>query len=211
MKHLVLTSILCMALGAAALTAQAHDLGTAGDTFPIGEPNLLKLMADKLHLAKANGSLDKLNREFAERAKEHIENPHGVDGVVDTTKPRTWLFDPTIIVPQDYHDQYGRVFAHAGDRINPLERYPGYNRVMVFIDGRKPAQVRFAASQWHKIGPERVLVILTNGSPTKLDKSERMPFYFDQGGYITSHFEITHVPATVVRENNALRISEVYP
>ena len=193
------------------LVAGAHDLGTEGTTFDIIEADLLKMMSKKLHEAQANGSIDRLNREFAERAQKRIMNPPAVVGVTDTTKPKTWLYDPSIIVPQDYADQNGVVFAHKGDRINPLERVPTYNDVLVFIDGKDPRQVKFAMAQKKQYGAERVRLILTDGSAIDLNRQNNMMFYFDQEGILTRKFGITQVPATVTRESNLLRISEIMP
>ncbi len=206
--------VVVLAAAAAALLPTvtiAHDLGTQGTTFDIIELDLLKMMSKKLHAAQADGSLDRLNHDFAERAQKKIINPPAVLGVTDTTKPRTWLYDPSIIVPQDYADQNGQVFAHKGDKINPLERVPSYNEVLVFINGKDPAQVKFAMAEKRKLGAERVRLILTNGSAIDLNRKNTTMFYFDQQGILTRKFGITQVPATVIRENNLLRISEVTP
>lgn len=207
---LVLRIMAAAAVFVPAVTA-AHDLGTQGTTFDIIELDLLKMMSKRLHAAEADGSIDRLNHEFAERAQKKIMNPPAVLGVTDTTKPRTWLYDPSIIVPQDYADQNGQVFAHKGDKINPLEREPTYNDVLVFINGKDAAQVKFAMAQKRKYGAERVRLILTNGSAIDLNRKNTTMFYFDQQGILTRKFGITQVPAMVTRENNLLRISEVTP
>lgn len=205
-----------LAAAATAVTAlpaavTAHDLGTHGQTFNVIETDLLKLISARLHEAQANGSIDRLNREFAERAQKKIENPPAVTGISDTRTPKTWLFDPSIISPADYADQNGRVFAHKGEKINPLEKMPGYNKVLVFINGKSEAQVAYAEAVQKKYGAERTRMILTDGSPISLDRKTKDYFYFDQGGVMTTRFGIAHVPATVIREADLLRISEVTP
>jgi conjugal transfer pilus assembly protein TraW len=191
--------------------AHANDLGTYGETFDIAEVDLLKMLGAKLKKAEQSGRIDQLNRQFAATAQRHIEEPPAVQGVVHTTTPKSWLFDPSIVVPRDFADQNGRVFAHAGERINPLERLPTYDKTLVFIDGSDPAEVKFALTIRKKLGAERTLIILTGGAPMKLMRANKVPVYFDQQGILVQKFGITQVPATVERHGNALQISEVRP
>lgn len=200
-----------LAVALVALGASAHDLGTQGATFDIIEVDILKLISRRLHQAEADGSLDQMNQQFSQRAQKRIMNPPPVYGVSDTVKARTWLYDPTIVSPQDYADQKGVVFAHKGERINPLERMPSYNKVLIFINGKDPAQVQYALGLQKKFGQVRTRLILTNGSPIDLNRKHVSMFYFDQDGILTRKFGITQVPATVVRENDMLRVSEVRP
>lgn len=194
-----------------ALSAAANDLGSYGATFPIAETDLLAYMGAKLKAAAASGKVDTLNRQFAATAQRHIEEPAPIGGLRPTDSPRSWSFDPSITVPQDLHDAQGRVFAKAGDRINPLDRLPSYDRVLVFLDGRDPKQVRFGLDTSRRRGAERVMLILTAGAPIKLMKREKSGFYYDQQGLLVAKFGITQVPAVVEREGNHLRISEVHP
>lgn len=211
-KRICISAVLIgLAAGAFASAALAHDLGTQGTTFDIIEVDILKLISRRLHQAQADGSLDQMNQQFSQRAQKRIMNPPPVFGVSDTSAPKTWLYDPTIVSPQDYSDQKGQVFAHKGERINPLERMPGYNKVLIFINGKEPAQVQYALGLQKKYGQERTRLILTNGSPIDLNRKHVTMFYFDQDGILTRKFGITQVPATVIREKDMLRVSEVRP
>ncbi len=208
MKRLLVP--LLIAAGAT-LSAQASDLGTYGATFAISETDLLKYLGAKLKTAEAKGQIGMLNRRFAETSQRHIENPPPVAGITRTVKPRSWLFDPSMTVERDLADPQGRIFAHAGDRINPLDQMPTYRRVLVFLDGTDAKEVRFATTKSKALGGDRVMLILTNGAPVELMKGEGLTFYYDQDGLLTRRFAITQVPATVEREGNRLRISEVTP
>ena len=199
---------LCLAQPA---PAQAADLGVRGALFPIVEIDLLDVIAAKLKAAKASGRIDALDKAFARRAIASVERPAAVPGLVATREPQTWLYDPTFTVPRDYADQNGRVFAHAGDRINPLLRMPDFNRVMVFFDGDDPSQVAYALSQVHRYGAPRTRLILVKGSPVELMRREKTQVFFDQMGLLTDKFRLRQVPAIIVREGDALRISEVKP
>ncbi|EGF93849.1 type-F conjugative transfer system protein TraW [Asticcacaulis biprosthecium C19] len=206
----ITVAVVVLALAGQGLV-HGNDLGTYGETFDIAEVDLLKMLGAKLKKAEQSGQIDQLNQQFAATARRHIEEPPAVQGVVHTTTPKSWLFDPSIVVPRDFADQNGRVFAHAGERINPLERLPTYDKTLVFIDGSDPAEVKFALSIRKKLGAERTLIILTGGAPMTLMRANKVPVYFDQQGILVQKFGITQVPATVERQGNLLKISEVRP
>ncbi len=198
-------------VGVAAASSPAKDLGAQGALFPVNEADIMAFLAARLQTAKASGKAEQLNRAFAARAKQSLMRPPAVEGLVTTKSPRTWLFDPTYVVPQDIADQNGRVFAHAGQVVNPLQAMPDFDRVYVFIDGDDPRQVALGMAQLRKTGPTRTRVILVKGSPVELMRSEKTPLYFDQAGIMSTRFGLHQVPAVVVREGDKLRISEVAP
>lgn len=200
--------ILAILIGSASPT-YGRDLGTHGQTFAIGEVDILQTLGDQLRKAEASGKLAKLQEEFTRRVKAGVERPVPVPGLVRTQKPRSWLFDPSIIVPKDFADQRGRVFARQGDRINPLDKIPGFDRVLIFIDGDDEAQVDWAISQMSKLGEQRTRLILVKGAPLELMRRRKVQVYFDQAGTLSRHFGLTQVPAKIEREGSKLLISEV--
>jgi conjugal transfer pilus assembly protein TraW len=191
--------------------AAAKDLGVYGATFEVSEQDLLALLLAKLKAAEASGRMESLNRAFVARVKARLNRPPPVAGITVTTMPRTWLFDPSITVPRDFADQKGRVFARRGEVINPLDRLPGFNRVLIFIDGDDADQVRFAVRRAKRDAKEKPYIVLTSGAPIELMRRERVEMYFDQDGMLSGHFGILHVPAVIAREGHALRVSEVRP
>jgi len=203
-------AVLLMALVVAA-PATAADLGVYGETSPIIEVDVLETIAGRLRAAERSGKIETVNREFAARAKKRIERPAPVAGLSRTERPRSYLFDPSITVPQDIADHEGRVFARAGERINPLEKLPGYDRELVFLDGDDPAQVAFGLKRQKAGGQARVYLVLVSGAPLELMRRHKAAFHFDQAGSLTARFGLRQVPAVVVREGLALRVSEVRP
>lgn len=191
--------------------ASAADLGVYGETRPIIETDILADIAGRLRVFERSGKLETLNREFAARARKRIERPQPVAGLTRTERPRSWLFDPSITVPQDFADHEGRVFARAGERINPLDRMPVFDRELVFLDGDDPAQVAWGLKRLKAGGLGRVYLVLTGGAPLELMRRYKVPLYFDQSGVLVERFGLRQVPAVVVREGEALRISEVRP
>ncbi|MEF9943429.1 MAG: type-F conjugative transfer system protein TraW [Burkholderiaceae bacterium] len=196
---------------AAASPALAGDLGTHGQTFDIAERDILEMISEQLKRAEASGRMGQLQDEFKRRVQAKVERPNPVPGLVRTVEPRSWLFDPSIIVPQDFSDHRGRVFARAGQRINPLERLPGFDRVLIFLDGDDAAQVDWAVGQLREGGEHRVRLILTKGAPMELMRRRRVQFYFDQEAKLSTHFGIRQVPARVEKDGDKLRISEIRP
>ena len=200
--------ILATFLGLASPTF-GRDLGTHGQTFAIGEVDMLQTLGDQLRKAEASGKLDKMQADFTKRVKAGVERPVPVQGLIHTLTPRSWLFDPSIIVPKDFADQRGRVFARQGQRINPLDRIPGFDRVLIFIDGDDAPQVDWAISQMSKLGEQRTRVILVKGAPLELMRRHKIQVYFDQAGTLSQHFGLTQIPAKIEREGSKLRILEV--
>lgn len=201
----------CASIGAlGGAPARARDLGVRGETFPILEPNIIVYLKSRLQAAQASGKVEDLNRQFASRSRAHIMRPVPVAGLEVTTVPRSWTFDPAIVVRGDIRDVKGHVFAHTGDVVNPLQ-HMHFDRVLVFIDGDRPDQVSYAEKLAHSRGEARTRIILTNGSPIELMRTHRLQFYFDQSGRLSAHFRLTHVPTVVEPAGDVLRISEVAP
>ena len=211
-RRSLLAAACALAVSAVATApSAAKDLGVQGALFPISETDIMAFLAARLQAAKASGKAEQLNRAFAARARQSLMRPPPVEGLVTTREPRTWLFDPTYVVPEDIADQNGRVFAHAGQVVNPLQAMPDFDRVYVFIDGDDPRQVALGMAQLRKTGSTRTRVILVKGSPVELMRTEKTPLYFDQAGIMSTRFGLHQVPAVVVREGDKLRISEVAP
>ena len=206
-----------LALATGALSASgvsAKDLGTRGETFQIIERDILEMLKAKLEKFAKSGKLDALNKAFAARVEKKINRPMPVPGLAPTEQPRSWLFDPSIVSPQDYADQRGRVFARRGQRVNPLETMAGFDQVMVFINGDDPAQVAFGLAKLKAGGPDKVSLILTDGAPMELMKKHRVELFFDQEGKLTRHFGLQQMPAVIELDSKdrlKLRISEVRP
>jgi conjugal transfer pilus assembly protein TraW len=203
--------LLALALSVGGAPATAKDLGAYGATFEVIEQDLLSVLLSKLKAAEASGKMAELNRAFVARVKARLNRPVPVAGVSATVQPRTWLFDPSITVPQDFADASGRVFAHKGDVIDPLDRLPGFNRVLVFIDGDDPRQVAFALQRARRDPKAKAYIVLTSGAPLDLMRRSGVEMFFDQDGSLSGHFGVTHVPAVVEREGRALRVSELRP
>lgn len=170
---------------------------------------MLALIARKLKQKEADGTIARLQEEMRTGAERKLAAPAPAEGVVLTTAPRSYYFDPSITLPQAVTTPEGRVLAAAGTRINPLD-YRNWSGQLLFLDGRDADQQAYAA---RIIGQTegRVKPVLVAGDLRPLSRGWRVPVYYDQGGELVRRFGITQVPAHVYQEDKRIRIDEVLP
>ncbi len=200
---------LCAVLSSAAppLAPRAEDLGAIGPVYAIGEPSLLDAILARLRAAEASGELARLQREAGARVGREIEQPAPLSGLIRTTRPRSFHYDPSIIVPTAITDARGTAIFAPGTRVNPLDTVSLTARLL-FIDGRDPDQVARAESILGQ-QPGRLKLILTGGSYLDLMRRLHRPVYFDQAGKLTAKLGIRQVPALVSQDGKRLRIDEL--
>lgn len=182
--------------------AVAKDLGVRGETWPIAEPDLLEQIETRLAALELSGETARFKREAVARARAHVEAPPRVAGVVPATEPRSWLFDPSIVVERDVAAPDGTVIAAAGTRVNPLLARP-LSRDVLFVDGARAVEVAWALAH-----PRPAQIVLVGGRPLALSRAHGRSFFFDQGGALTARLGIAATPARAFQEGAALRIEE---
>lgn len=179
-----------------------------GPVYPIVEPDLIDHITMRLKDMERNGDMDKLKRDFIERSKKNIEEPKGA-GLPRTQAARAWLVDPTYVLDRDLEDGRGKVFARAGDRVNPLERGTKLSKPLLFINADDTAQ-RDALPSYLQQYPAAKL-ILVQGKWRELSEKINRRVYFDQSQRLIRHFGISAVPAVVVQQGSMLRVTEMTP
>lgn len=192
----------------------AKDLGRVGPVFPIGEIDMLSWIEARLRNFEQNGKLEQMQNAFAEQVKQSVETPPPL-ALSTTTEPKTYLVDPSIVVPKDLMDAQGRVFAKAGTRVNPFDtatwpseaRLPKfeYRKVLVFFDARDARQLAFVHALTHE---KPLLYVLTGGSPNQVAKQLGQRIYFDQQGTLSDKLRIQAVPSLVEQSGKAWRVQE---
>lgn len=183
--------------------AAAKDYGQVGTVFPVIEPDLLRVIEAKLQNLQATGKIDALNQQLRARTEAGVRRPPPVAGIEVATKPRTWLYDPSIVIDHDIRDLKGTLIAAAGKRINPLD-FIVVKTPLVFIDGDDEEQVTWALKRFS----DKAKLILVKGAPLELMTKRQRRFYFDQSGTLTTRFGVTRVPAIVEQAGREMRISE---
>ena len=182
----------------------ADHMGTYGETFEIMEQDLIEVIQTKLKNLEASGAMQQHQNNIQQKIIEKIKRPNPVAGVVKTTVPRVFLYNPAIRVPRDLADHNGQVFAKKGTIINPLTMH-NLTKPMVFIDGDDKLQVDWSI----KNNPSNTKIILTNGAPFKLIEQHKRTFYFDQSGKLVKKFGISQIPARITQKAHMLQIEEI--
>ncbi len=185
----------------------AQDLGVIGPVYAIAEPNLMEVILARLREADTSGALAKLQRDARSDAKREVGHPAAVTRVTRTTRPRSFYYDPTIVVPYAITDAEGRVIVSPGTQVNPLDTV-SLSKHLLFFDARDAGQIK-RARQFLDRYHGKVKLILTGGSYLDLAHKWKLPVYYDQQGTLTEKLRIGHVPAIVSQEGKRLRIDEI--
>ena len=205
---LLAAAALAAVSGAAAPSpAPAADLGVRGATWPITEPDLLAEIEGRLSAMRESGALARFEAEARARARQRMEEPEPVAGIAPARERRTRLFDPAIVVERDIRLPDGTLLAAAGARVNPLARHP-LTRDLLFVDGRRAAEVEWALAREEESGRPAKIVLLA-GRPLDLARAHGRPFFFDQGGRLAARFGVRRTPALVGQDGAQLRITEM--
>lgn len=133
-------------------------------------------------------------------------NPAPVEGLTKTVMPRSYYYDPTLVVNQEIKTPDGIVLAKPGDRLNPLDKV-SMSSIMVFFDGRDSSQVAKAKSIVDRSNGLAMPVLV--GGSIDLMKIWKQRIYFDQSGVLVRKFGIRQVPALVYQEGPLLRVDEI--
>ena len=198
---------LAIAAALLSVTTHAQDLGVVGPVYPIAEPNLLEVIVAKLREADTTGRLAMLQQNARAKVTRAIEQPAPIANVTKTAKPRSFYYDPSIVVPYAITDADGKVIVAPGTKVNPLDTV-SLSKQLLFIDARDAWQVgRAKAILDQRQG--KVKLILTGGSYLDLMRRWKRPVFYDQQGQLTDKLGIRHVPALVSQEGKRLRIDEI--
>jgi conjugal transfer pilus assembly protein TraW len=185
----------------------AKDLKTVGPLYEIKETDILSWIEERLINLQKEEGFKKMEQEMTERATAYVKRPTPVQGIHQTTKPRRFRYDPTIIVSEDLKDAKGNIFHHQGDKVNPLETFT-LERPLLFINADDTAQLQWALAFEEQKNQESTL-ILVQGPVFELMTELKRPLYFDQGGWLVQKLGIQQVPAWVSQEGQTLMVEEV--
>lgn len=206
-----LAVLCCMSMASAAMAAGKETPPSRvrlGPVYRITEPDMLVELQDKLKAMKADGSLQKLQDQAVANGLRSMARPTGMS-LPRADRNRTWTHDPTYVVPYDIADHEGRKFAHAGDRINPLERGVSLRSPLLFLDADDPLQAKALPQllgRWPTSTPK---VILVNGDWQAVTRQINRQVFFDQRGTLVKTFGISAVPAVVEQAGSILRVTEI--
>jgi len=126
---------------------------SAGTSYPVEERNLIEELEDRS---------SKYDWEAAKkRALADTWKNQWMINLPPAVQHKIWYIDPTVNVTQDVKDRQGRTLAFAGEKINPLSRFP-QKLTMIIFDPMKQQQSDWAVSQYKKVlGSGKVLPMFT--------------------------------------------------
>jgi conjugal transfer pilus assembly protein TraW len=188
----------------------AKDLGKIGTTYPIAENDLMILLKKHVEDLEKDGGLLKLQNEFEDDIRKSMDRPQPVGGISPTITPRDFLFDPTINITHDIKDSNNHILISQGTPENALDSNNNNFIPLIFYNADSKEQADWALKKDKELKGNDKL-ILVGGSVFGQMKVLGKSIYFDQGGMLTTHFGIAHVPTMVTQKGNYLLIQEVLP
>ena len=185
--------------------AKTQDFGSQGPTREIAEVDLIEEMQRRA--AQIDWAAKK--REALARFWEHTE----FYPLPEATENRERLIDPSVTAPRDVTAPDGTMVVRAGQHINPLDRLPFTQRLVVF-DTTSPAQVEIALKLGKEAAPRRVTYIATrldretgwNGLE-KVETALSAPVYLLTPD-LRDRFQLERSPATVEARGKAFAVRE---
>ena len=207
-KYLVITAIFLLSfillLSCLSSNSIAKDLGVQGTIYPIIETDLAINIKNKLKKLETSGKLAKLQKQWQEKTIAGTKRPRSVEGLYKAKEIKESIFDPSIQLRQDIFDHQGHLIAAKGKRINPLD-YHSLPENLLFIDGDDWEQLKWAKD---KASKHQSIIILTKGDVIDLMKSEKIRFYFDQGGFLVKVFGVAALPTIVYQDGKVLKVRQ---
>ena len=199
---------ICIIISALLLSinAKAKDFGVVGRTSEIKEVDAIEEIKGKLSDMEARGELDEHNERMKKEVSDRIKSPKSLN-LGRAGEVREYEYDPILEVKEDLRDARGIVFHRKGTRVNPLN-VVSMPYELIFFDGEDEDQLKYVIKKYEEseIKPK---LILTGGSPVRLEEEYKLDFYFDQEGEIIKKLGIKAVPAIVMQDGKVLKIREV--
>lgn len=187
-------------------TLASVDYGVLGEVFDITEQDLIAVILQKLQTLHDNGQLETYQHQIQAKVKDSIERPQPVKDVVHTKTPRSYTFDPSIVVSKDLKDQNGNVFYKKGSVVNPLMIRP-MTKPLLLIDGDSTDHLTWAFKMLKTYPLAKIIFI--KGAPLKIMNEIGLSIYFDQQGVICKRLCVQQVPALITQKDDQLLIQEM--
>jgi conjugal transfer pilus assembly protein TraW len=190
------------------LAGERGDLGVLGPVKPVTEPDLIEELQRRL----AALDLDKLRERALERYWQRV----AFEELPVAAEPRTREIDPTLTAPRDLRSADGTLLVRAGETLNPLDRLPFTQRLVVF-DATDHRQVKTARRLGSEAGERRVLYLATQLERGRgweglaaVEDALDAPVYLLTPD-VRQRFALERVPAFVEARGQIFVVAEVPP
>lgn len=181
------------------------NLGSFGSAVAVAERDMAEMITERL------AQLDLTAQ--ADAARQRFWDTLGYLDLPRADRPRVRLLDPTFEVTQTIVTPDGVVLAREGDRINPLERVPFLDVVIVF-DATREEQVEFVREQiaLHRDRPITLISTVFNRDGgwawlMRTSDSIGRPVHLLQED-LRSRFQVERVPTVITSEGLRFRVEE---
>jgi conjugal transfer pilus assembly protein TraW len=185
--------------------AFAKNLGIYGKTYLIAETDFLEFIQKKMQSLQTSGKWEQIQTQFKKRVEAHITRPHPTH-LPRAQEDKSWLFDPSIKVPDNIYDHQGLVIVKGGAIVNPLDTV-SLHSTLLFFDGDDLEQIEWIKKESKKEG--RGILILTSGSIKTTTAHLKQAVFFDLNAFLIQKFHIRALPAKVLQDGKKLRVCEV--
>lgn len=190
------------------LAGERGDLGVQGPVKPVTEPDLIEELQRRL----AALDLDKLREQAIARYWQRV----AFQELPVAAEPRTREIDPTITAPRELRAADGTLLVRAGDTLNPLDRLPFTQRLVVF-DASDERQLATAKRLGTEAGERRVLYLATQLERSRgweglasVEDALDAPIYLLTPD-VRQRFALEWVPAFVEARGQVFVVAEVPP
>jgi conjugal transfer pilus assembly protein TraW len=186
---------------------ETGDLGSRGTTSQILEEDLIVALKKKFEDFDWEGGM--------KRAQDRFWSIQTEQPVVDATRNRRRLFDPSVEIEDDLVTAAGTVLMRKGDRINPLENMPLDDTILVF-DGTKEEHLKWVEEQLKSVSTKNYWLITTRvdvendngwGSFTGMMQRFNDRVFFLLPGQM-ERLGLERVPSRITQAGNLLQIDE---
>ncbi len=202
--------LFCATLGCLCSTRIfAMVINTRAPIYPIAEIPLDEVIQQKINQMQKTGEwqqhLLKANAKF----QENVQQLPTLSFISKTQTPKTFYYNPSIIMPTDIKSADGKILIARGTLFNPLTEM-SLDETLLFYDPHDAKQRCWAKKINTSIHGIKKF-ILVGGNWIKASNELNTRVYVDQEGRITRQLTIAHTPAMVTQAGLYLKISEVKP
>jgi len=180
-----------------------------GQVVAIAERNLMDIIEERLAAIDWEEKKRQAMARFWKK-RRFIDLPHA-------TKNRTRLIDLRVRVPSDVFTPDGKRIARAGDVLNPLEKIP-FRQALIVFDAASPVQTEWAANTIATVSenglvPVLIATRLPDGEEWKtlqrIESETGLPLYLLPPA-MRQRFEIEYTPSLIQpHDGKSLEIREV--
>ena len=135
-----------------ALSPGIRDFGVRGGTVAMSEPDLLLQVKERFQHFEWTTYQKNVQKDFWQSA--HFES------LPQAQNDREFQVDPTFTVSRDIRNTQGHLIAIAGQRVNPLSRFPFQQKLIVF-NGTQPEELAVVARELKADASKQVTLIIS--------------------------------------------------